>query len=70
MTIPYERTLSVVVARQLLDELARASDGADLERLRDRARSVLRHFPEKYHLQVSARILPDVWADPDAKWYE
>ena len=66
MTLPYERTRSVLGARQLLIELAVVSDRADLEKYRPLSRGLLRHFPEAIHLHLSAGFAPDIWADPDA----
>jgi hypothetical protein len=69
MTIPYERTQSVLAARQLLMDLAAAPDDIDLEAFRGRARTLLRHFPERVHFHLSAALAPGIWADPDGKWY-
>ncbi|REG52095.1 hypothetical protein B0G80_8611 [Paraburkholderia sp. BL6669N2] len=66
MTLPYERTRSVIGARQLLIDLAAASDNADLEKFRALSRRLLRHFPEPIDLQLSAGFAPGIWADPDA----
>lgn len=66
MTLPYERTLSVLVARQLLIELAGVPDKADLEKYRVLSQRLLRHFPEPVRLRLSACFAPDIWADPDA----
>jgi hypothetical protein len=70
MTIPFERTQSVLRARDLLMDLAAVHEDIDLEALRGRARTLLRHFPEPVHFQLSAALAPGIWADPDAKWYE
>ncbi|MGA7778907.1 MAG: BPSL0761 family protein [Paraburkholderia sp.] len=70
MTTPYERTRAVLRARLLLAELVAATDDADWEHFRGRARTLLRHYPDSHHIRISAFALPDVWADPDAKWYE
>ncbi|MGU7783268.1 BPSL0761 family protein [Burkholderia sp. PU8-34] len=70
MTTPYERGRAVLYARQLMEELASVSEDADLNHFRSRALMVLRHFPDSFHIRLSAKALPEVWADPDAKWYE
>ena len=68
MTIPLERTYSVLRARQFLIELETLPQGSDLEVIRDRASAVLRHFSERVHLHLSAAMAPSIWADPDEKW--
>lgn len=67
MTVPAERTRAVLRARQLLIELSDIRDDADLEVIRERARMVLRHFPEPVHLHISAAYVPSIWADLDIK---
>jgi hypothetical protein len=69
MTIPYERTQALLRTRQLLQELA---DGMHIEPdlLQRRAAALLKHYPDASHVAVSARFLPETWADPQAKWYE
>lgn len=64
MTIPYERTLSVLRTRDLLLELAYAPTSRSKRTLRDHAKSLLKHYPDEYHLEVSARQAPDIWGDP------
>jgi hypothetical protein len=68
MTIPLERTYSVLRARQLLIELETLPESANLAVIRQRARAILRHFPERVHIHVSAAMAPSIWADPDEKW--
>lgn len=70
MTVPYERTRSVLRTRQFLQELAAAGEGYDMDHFINQARTLLRHYPDPHHLRISAVALPDVWADPDAKWNE
>jgi hypothetical protein len=70
VTTPYERTQAVLRTREFLMDLAAARDDADLEVLRGRAQSLLRHFPERVHLHLSAASGLGIWADPDEKWYE
>jgi hypothetical protein len=70
MTTPYERTRAVLGARQLLQKLAVAPEDANLENFREHARTLLRHFPEAFHLWLSSKAMPDIWSDPDAKGYE
>jgi hypothetical protein len=66
MTLPYERTRSVIGARQLLIDLAAVPDNADLGKFRTLSRRLLRHFPEPIDLQLSAGFAPGIWASPDA----
>ncbi|REE17129.1 hypothetical protein B0G71_0067 [Paraburkholderia sp. BL27I4N3] len=68
MTMPHERTRSVLRTRELLQMLASGSDVPDMDELRDRALSLLRHFPDKMHFAWSAQVLPAVWGNPDEKW--
>ena len=68
MTMPNERTRSVLRTRELLQMLASGSDVADMDELRDRALSLLRHFPDEMHFAWSAQALPAVWGNPDEKW--
>jgi hypothetical protein len=70
MTMPYERTKSVLGAKELLMDLAAAPDDIDVERFRGRARTLLRHFPETVDLYMSAKLAPSIWADPSAKWID
>jgi hypothetical protein len=57
MTIPIERTIAVLNARQFLIELSVVQDDVDLEVLRKRARMLLRHFPERVHFHHSAAFV-------------
>lgn len=65
MTMPDERTRSVLQTRQFLEELAGAKVSGIPEEVRVEARRLLRHFPEKYDLVFSAEARPDRWARPD-----
>jgi hypothetical protein len=70
MTMPYVRTRAVLRAKDLLMDLAGAPDDLDVELFRGRARTLLRHCPEKSDIHISAALAPSIWADPAAKWYE
>lgn len=65
MTMPDERTRSVLQTRQFLEELAGAKVSGIPEEVRVEARRLLRHFPEKYDLVFAAEARPDLWARPD-----
>jgi hypothetical protein len=69
MTIPLERTRAVVRTRNLLRELS-TGERIDADTLQRRAKSLLRHFPERSHIDLSAAVMPSVWSRSDAKWYE
>lgn len=65
MTMPDERTRSVLQTKQFLEELARAQIPGVPDEVRMEARRLLRHFPQKYDLVFSAQACPDLWAEPD-----
>lgn len=65
MTIPYERTLAILRTRDLLMELAYGTNQRDRKTLQAYAKSLLKHYPDGYHLTVSANRVPGVWGDPD-----
>jgi|APIni6443716594_1056825.scaffolds.fasta_scaffold1837639_1 hypothetical protein len=67
MTMPNERTRSVLQTRQFLEELAGAKVSGIPEEVRVEARRLLRHFPETYDLVFSAEACPDLWARPEPK---
>lgn len=62
MTMPDERTRSVMWTRQLLSEIRR--DDKLPEQLRMRAEQLLRHFPADDELDLAARVMPEWWAKP------
>ena len=67
MTTPQERSTAVLLASELLQELAAAPEESPcLDRFRSRARRILRHYPEPLHLDLSADALPGLWASPHA----
>ncbi|CAB3755461.1 BPSL0761 family protein [Paraburkholderia humisilvae] len=65
MTIPYERSMAVLRARNLLTELAYADNRRDEETLRRYARSLLKHYPDAQHMKLSVSRLPEIWGDSD-----
>jgi hypothetical protein len=67
MTIPYERTRAVLQTRELLEKLATGAP-IDPDSLRRQAQALLRHFPEPFHIDLSAAAVPTIWAASDAKW--
>lgn len=62
MTIPIERTKSVVHTRELLESIVR--DTSLPATLREHANWCLRHFPLDVHLELSAQEAPSLWASP------
>lgn len=62
MTIPTERTRSVLNTRQfLLDLLDPKKTPRVPMRIRERAYWCLRHYPDTYHLTRAAIVLPESW---------
>jgi len=62
MTMPNERTRSVVQAREFLQELMHSADLP--ESVRREARRLLRHYPSDEDLGLAASALPGWWANP------
>jgi hypothetical protein len=66
MTIPYERTRAVVETRRFLKELAEGRlVHASPERLQQYAVSLLRHYPSRGDMHLTASALPAWWSPPD-----
>ena len=68
MTTPYERTQSVLQTRRLLAELAGGKRLGDSTWVRERAGLLLRHFPVTSDVELSAKVLLLIWADPSEKY--
>ena len=68
MTIPTERTNSVLGTAELLMDLMNSTKypGVPME-VRERARWCLRHFPTRFDLEQSAAAASDVWGPPPPK---
>jgi len=65
MTMPIERTRSLVQTREFLQDLAHGDPVPDLPlAIRQEAFRLLRHFPMDYDIAACARHLPQSWADP------
>jgi hypothetical protein len=64
MTLPAERTKSVVDTRQLLEMLANAEDVTVPGLVQSVATCLLKHFPSSVDLQISASAAPEIWAPP------
>jgi hypothetical protein len=71
MTIPTERTRSVLSAREFLYALIDPQKTPRVPRpIRQHALRVLRHYPFVTDLQTSARECPSVWGKPDTEQYK
>lgn len=60
MTTPYERTLSLRRARELLSELS--SGTANIEAIQRKAAAILKHYPNDMDIEIAARQAPTVFA--------
>lgn len=70
MTIPYERTMAVLRARELLMDLAYGGNRRDKRTLQAHAKWLLKHYPDLHHMKLSARSLSDVWGDPEGGYLD
>ncbi|MDR5794525.1 hypothetical protein QCE49_14180 [Caballeronia sp. LZ008] len=64
MTTPAERTKAVLGTRDFLEILSRADEVTIHGLVQSVAASLLRHYPLKVDLDLSAAALPTVWAPP------
>jgi hypothetical protein len=62
MTMPHERSRAVLWTREFLQELldSRQTPGVS-DRVRERARTLLRHFPSRGDMAMTGRALPTWW---------
>jgi hypothetical protein len=61
VTLPDERYRAVQMAQQLCYDLMFASKTPRVPKeIRDRARAVLRHFPDEYYMSMLAESRPDI----------
>jgi len=66
MTMPFERTQSVVRTRIFLRKLLDAKQSPRVpSHIRREAQALLRHYPENVDLHLLARHVPDWWSAPD-----
>ena len=64
MTLPDERYRAVRMAEELLISLCNSKSTPGVPKIiRDRARSVLRHFPNSWDMQRAASAAPDVFQE-------
>lgn len=64
MTTPAERTKAVVDTRDFLQMLSAAEEVTIRGLVQSVAIGLLRHYPLKVDLDVSASALPGIWAKP------
>lgn len=63
MTLPDERYRSLVQTKKFLYALMNASETPRVPKdIRNRARSLLRHFPDDYHLDLMCENMPGAFA--------
>lgn len=55
LTTPDERTRALLRARDLLIELSLAESAGQLSTLRDKAATVLRHYPDRGEIELIAK---------------
>jgi hypothetical protein len=70
MTLPFERTWAVKNTREFLVEICTGQVPRIPSAVRERARSLLKHFPHDYELAQAAAAAPDVFADTVEAWHE
>lgn len=64
MTIPYERTRAIEITEQFLVDLLNPKVTPRIPKaIRMRASSCLRHYPGKYHMEIAAEKLPEVFGN-------
>lgn len=60
VTIPYERTRAVLQTRELLKQLCDAKETPRIpKRIRERAGSLLEHYPTPLEVEIAHRAAPD-----------
>jgi hypothetical protein len=61
MTLPDERYRAIMFAKSLCEDLMFANKTPGVPKaIRERARAVLRHFPDEYYLSMLAEARPDI----------
>lgn len=71
MTLPDERLRAIKFAEQFMKDLCNPNVTPRVPRdIRARARSVLRHFPDPYHLSELAKSRPDILEDRSGQDYD
>jgi hypothetical protein len=70
MTTPTERTKAVVDTRDFLQMLSAGEEVTIRGLVQSVAIGLLRHYPLKVDLDVSASALPELWAQPTVERLE
>lgn len=61
MTLPDERYRAIMFAKSLCEDLLYSHKTPRVPKaIRERARGVLRHFPDEYYLSMLAEARPDI----------
>jgi hypothetical protein len=64
MTLPYERKNAVVNTERFLLDLSNPRITPRIPKeIRDRARSLLKHYPTNLYMEMAAEQSPDVFGD-------
>ena len=66
MTIPTERTRSVLQTKDFLERLLGTDKAEVPESIRVEARRLLRHYPSASDLRLAAEACPDWWGLPES----
>lgn len=65
MTLPLERYRAVLSAREFLRALMDPKETPRVPReIRQRAKSVLKHFPSEYEMETVSKKAKDLFGDP------
>ena len=68
MTIPVERTQAVIYTGEFLCMLIDPKRTPRVPRaVREYAMRCLRHYPDTFHMRLTANKAPDIWGLPDGK---
>lgn len=65
MTTPDERTRAILLARDFLRSLAYHRCSSVPERIRLRAKTLLRHYPDSDDMQLAYMVCPYWFGDPE-----
>ena len=64
MTLPDERYRSVLEAKRFLEDLLDPQKTPRVpKRIRAQAKSILRHYPNSYHMQTVSHYAPDIFQE-------
>jgi hypothetical protein len=64
MTLPYERKRSVSQTERFLLDLCNPKLTPKVPgTIREQARSLLRHYPSSYHMEIVCEAVPDIFSE-------